>query len=215
MLKLFCTSSEAELHILHDHCCLLTRASSMGFSIYGCWATSPCPGSVSVPFDMSRFCLWWCLFWDRGNNGKAAICLLLVWESRLAKISFWNGRLSIGRHTGSTALSQSLPWNSIRPSFHDSLWSTSPPVTPWGCLCRSGSWSQGCPWPHRSHGRASCGCCQNRPRVKDEMLLPGWINTWAEQSDAVGREETVEDEAATPVPFASSLSNEHSVCNLF
>ena len=134
-----------------------------------------------------------------------------VWQ----KFLFEMVGLSIDRHKGSTALFQSLPWNSIRPSFHDSLWSTSPPVTPWGCLCRSGSRSQGCPWPHRSHGRASCGCCQNRPRVKDEMLLPGWINTWAEQSDAVGREETVEDEAATPVPLAPSLSNEHSACNLF
>ena len=176
VLKLFCTSSEAELHVLHDHCCILTRASAMGVSIYGCRATSPCPGSVSVPCDISQFCLWWCLFWDRGNNGKAAICPLLVWESRLAKISFWNGRLSTGRHTGSTALFQSLPWNSIRPSFHDSLLSTSPLVTPWGCLCRSGSWSQGCPWPHRSHGRASCGCCQNRPRCKVKILLPGWIS---------------------------------------
>ena len=34
-----------------------------------------------------------------------------------------------------------------------------------------------------------------------------WLDlTWAEQSDAVGREETVEEEAATPVPLAPSLN---------
>ena len=81
---------------------------------------------------------------------------------------------AIGKHTGSIVSCQSPPWNSILPSLPDLL-STFPPATPWDCWSCSGG-SPGCPWLPRSHGRASCGCCQNRPGQRKEVKLVGcWV----------------------------------------